>query len=111
MSGHRWSRNVPARHPSSFPSRDDADLSGLCERAGGERVVDDLGLLLLVALARTGGGAGAFGAADVADLAIGGVEERLDALPHQAPRSHVARLFLRPDHFGSGSIFRQDVGG
>src|SRR5436309_5027576 len=71
--------------------------SGLSYRASTrERFVNDLGLFLLVALSRPGGGAGAFGASDVAELAFGRIQQRLDVLAQEAPRSHVARLFLRP---------------
>src|SRR5262249_23224487 len=87
---------------SLLPPRDDADLARCGDRPGGQGVVDDGGLLFLVALAGTGSGARAFGAADIADLTVGGVKQRLDLLADETPRAHVARLFLRPDHFRGG---------
>src|SRR5579885_676914 len=77
-------------------ARNQADAAGARDGSLGQGVGDDLGLLLLVALARAGGGAGAIGAAHIAQLAAAGIEQRLDLLAHETPGPHVAGFFLHP---------------
>jgi hypothetical protein len=90
---------------------DCAEAFGSRHGAGGQGVLYNCGLLLLVPLAGTGGGAGAFGAAYVAEIAARGIEQRLELIPYEVPGAHVARLFLGPDHFGRGRVGGQDLGG
>src|ERR1017187_7230593 len=63
-----------------------------------------------MAFAGSRGGAGALGPADVAQFAPRLLQQRLERLPHEAPRSHVARLLLRPYYVGRGRVALDDPG-
>src|ERR1039457_1367727 len=73
-------------------------------RLSGERFVDNLRLLLLVAPQRPGGGTGPLRPADVAQRSLAIIENRLQILLHKPPGAHVARLFLHPRDFSARGV-------
>src|ERR1041385_7284065 len=90
--------------PLLLPPRDHPDPTRLRDSPWRQRIVDDLRLLLLMAFARPGRGTRALRPADVSQLSRSRIEQRLDLLADEAPRSHVPRLLLRPDHLRARSI-------
>src|ERR1035438_6581216 len=83
-------------------------LARLRDRARSQRVVDDFRLLLLVPLPAPRRGARAFRPPHVPHFAPRLVEQGLNALAQDVPRTHIPRLLLRPHHLRRRTVPRSE---
>src|ERR1017187_2415537 len=92
---------LPSRHHPHLPRRRD--------RPGGQRIVNNFRLLLLVPLPTPRRRTRALTPPHVPHLAPRLIEQRLYGLAQHVPRTHIPRLLLRPHHLRRRTVPGQQV--